>query len=226
MAYTFHGTRDLVMAPGRSVQTFPSGLVRVERRYLCRRTDAIRFRSDLAVGNALPGDGGAPAFDGLYIFPEAQEQAREDGFTEFQVTAYGRSNVFSLDAITRQSISATYPITRSTYDASENLLGQQSITANSVNEVFTVIGVLPASDSPASLFVAPSISNPLIIPAASGTPLVSGLETITTGTTTTLRETSISLTQESFESKSFGRWSEYTVVWRSRATVLEYVRPI
>ena len=226
MAYTYHGTTDLVMAPGRSVTTFPSGLVRVERRYMCRKENAARYRSDLAVGSPLPGDDGAPAFDGLYIFPEAQEQAREDGFTEFQVTAYGRSNVFSLDAITRQSISATYAIARSTYDARENLLGEESITAGSINEVFTVIGVLPASDSPASLFVAPSISNPLIIPTASGTPLVSGLETITTGTTTTLRDTSIYLTQESFESKSFGRWSEYTVVWRSRATVLEYVRPI
>jgi hypothetical protein len=75
---------------------------------MCRKEYAARYRADLAVGNPLPGDNGAPAFDGLYIFPEPQEQSRDDGFVEFRVTAYGRSNVFSLDGITRQSILSTY----------------------------------------------------------------------------------------------------------------------
>jgi hypothetical protein len=44
------------------------------------------------VGNPLPDDDGAPAIDGIYIFPEPQEQSRDDGFVEFRVTAYGRTN--------------------------------------------------------------------------------------------------------------------------------------
>lgn len=92
MAYTYHGTRDIITAPGRAVQTFPSGLVRVDRTYLCRRGDEARYRSQLAVGNPLPDDDGAPAIDGLYIFPGPQEQSRDDGFVEFRVTAYGRTN--------------------------------------------------------------------------------------------------------------------------------------
>jgi hypothetical protein len=40
----------------------------------------------------MPFDNGAPAFDGLYIFPEPQEIVRDDGFVEFRVTAYGRTN--------------------------------------------------------------------------------------------------------------------------------------
>jgi hypothetical protein len=41
----------------------------------------------------MPFDDGAPAIDGLFIFPEPQEQVRDDGFVEFRVTAYGRSLV-------------------------------------------------------------------------------------------------------------------------------------
>jgi hypothetical protein len=92
MAYTYHGTRNLVTAPGRSVQTFPSGLVRVERTYICRRGDEARYRSELAVGNLLPDDEGTPAIDGLYIYPDPQEQTKDSGFTEFRVTSYGRTN--------------------------------------------------------------------------------------------------------------------------------------
>ena len=40
----------------------------------------------------MPFDDGAPANDGLFIFPEPQEQVRNDGFVEFRVTAYGRTN--------------------------------------------------------------------------------------------------------------------------------------
>jgi hypothetical protein len=40
----------------------------------------------------MPFDNGAPAIDGLYIFPEPQEIVRDDGFVEFRVTAYGRTN--------------------------------------------------------------------------------------------------------------------------------------
>jgi hypothetical protein len=90
--YIYHGTRNLIALPGRAVTTFPSGLVRVDRTYACRTADAERYRREFAVGNLLPMDDGKPAFDGAYIFPEAQEEQSEDGFYRFKVSAYGRVN--------------------------------------------------------------------------------------------------------------------------------------
>jgi hypothetical protein len=92
MAYTYHGTTDLIALPNRTVQTYPSGLVRVERSFVCRKDLAARFRNTIKVNELMPFDDGAPAIDGLYIFPEPQETARDDGFVEFRVTAYGRTN--------------------------------------------------------------------------------------------------------------------------------------
>ena len=40
----------------------------------------------------MPLDDGAPAIDGLFIFPDPSEVVRDDGFVEFRVTAYGRTN--------------------------------------------------------------------------------------------------------------------------------------
>jgi hypothetical protein len=106
--YNYHGTRDLIAMPGRSVQTFPSGLVRVERSFMCRKDDAARYRNILRVNEPMPFDDGAPAFDGLFIFPDPQEQVRDDGFAEFRVTAYGRTNATGSQSIniTRGEFSA------------------------------------------------------------------------------------------------------------------------
>ena len=92
MAYNYHGTNGLIALPGRSIATFPSGLVRVDRTYACRTERANAFRQEFVVGTILPFDDGTPAIDGLYIFPDAQETQKEDGFTEFKVSAYGRTN--------------------------------------------------------------------------------------------------------------------------------------
>jgi hypothetical protein len=90
--YNYHGTRDLIVLPGRSVQTFPSGLVRVDRTYACRAEDANRFRQQFAVGNPLPFDDGSPAIDGAFIFPNATEESSDDGFYRFNVSGYGRTS--------------------------------------------------------------------------------------------------------------------------------------
>jgi hypothetical protein len=92
MAYTYHGTSNLIALPNRTVQTYPSGLVRVERSFVCRKDRVAKFRNTIRVNELMPFDNGAPAFDGLYIFPEPQEIVRDDGFVEFRVTAYGRTN--------------------------------------------------------------------------------------------------------------------------------------
>jgi hypothetical protein len=104
--YTYHGTRDLIALPGRSVQTFPSGLVRVERSFMCRKADVARYRNTFRVNEPMPFDDGAPAIDGLFIFPEPQEQVRDDGFVEFRVTAYGRTNADAL--LTKGFVQGTF----------------------------------------------------------------------------------------------------------------------
>jgi hypothetical protein len=99
MAYTYHGTSNLIALPNRTVKTYPSGLVRVERSYVCRKDDAGRNRSKFQVGDFLLDDDGAPSIDGLYIFPAAQEAVRDDGFVEFKVSAYGRINTTGREKI-------------------------------------------------------------------------------------------------------------------------------
>lgn len=81
----------LIPQPGRAVNTFPSGLVRVDQTYLGLTSQATTHRATLAVGNDMPDGDSSPCIDGLKIFPEVQERRREDGFTEYIVSAYGRA---------------------------------------------------------------------------------------------------------------------------------------
>ena len=93
MSYTIFTSNPtaLIAQPGRAVNTFPSGLVRVDQTYLGLTNQATTHRATLAVGNNMPDGDSSPCIDGLKIFPEAQERRREDGFTEFIVSAYGRA---------------------------------------------------------------------------------------------------------------------------------------
>jgi hypothetical protein len=97
MSYTlFNSTSaatDLIAQPGRAVNTFPSGLVRVDQTYLGLTANATAHRATLAVGNNMPDGDTSPCIDGLKIFPEVQERRREDGWTEYIVSAYGRVNL-------------------------------------------------------------------------------------------------------------------------------------
>ena len=76
----------------RTVSTFPSGLIRVDQSFACKTSAAATHRATLAVGAIFPGDSD-PAIDGLKIFPEPQEKRRNDGFTEFTVSGYGRTSM-------------------------------------------------------------------------------------------------------------------------------------
>ena len=93
MSYTIFTANptSLIAQPGRAVNTFPSGLVRVDQLYLGLTSEAATHRAILAVGNDMPDGDTSPCIDGLKIFPEAQERRREDGFTEYIVSAYGRA---------------------------------------------------------------------------------------------------------------------------------------
>jgi hypothetical protein len=74
----------------RTVSTFPSGLVRVDQTFICSTPNVATHRADLKVGNDFPGSS-EPAIDGLYIYPEVQENRRGDGFSELIASGYGRT---------------------------------------------------------------------------------------------------------------------------------------
>jgi hypothetical protein len=138
--YTYHGTRDLIALPGRTVQTFPSGLVRVDRTYACRAADAGRFRQQFAVGSPLPFDDGTPSIDGLFIFPDAQEEAGDDGFVKFRVSGYGRTNINGYDR--REFVQGTTNILRVSTSAEETT--QQESNLTTLNESIVRTFVLPS----------------------------------------------------------------------------------
>ena len=96
----------LIAQPGRAVNTYPSGLVRVDQTYLGLTSQATSHRATLAIGNNMPDGDSSPCIDGLKIFPEVQERRREDGFTEFIVSAYGRVNATGQKTFERKLFSA------------------------------------------------------------------------------------------------------------------------
>ena len=81
---------ELIPQGGRSVSTFPSGLVRVDQTFICSTPNVATHRANLKVGNDFPGSS-EPAIDGLYIYPEVQENRRGDGFSELIASGYGRT---------------------------------------------------------------------------------------------------------------------------------------
>jgi hypothetical protein len=142
--YTYHGTRNLIALPGRSVQTFPSGLVRVDRTYACQAADAGKYRPQFAVGNPLPFDDGTPSIDQMSIFPEPKEEQGSDGFVRFGVSAYGRVN-------TTGTTQSYFEEGRFTVNASS--VGSGAVTSNTfedlcVNEVAIVSYVAPNTNDP------------------------------------------------------------------------------
>jgi len=90
---------SLIATPGRTVNSFPSGLIRVDRKYVCTTSSAATHRASLIVGAEVPDGDDTPAIDGLYIHPQPSEVESGDGFTEFQVSAYGRVSTASPDML-------------------------------------------------------------------------------------------------------------------------------
>ena len=83
---------DLIATLPRTVDTFPSGLVRVNQVYVGRSDLNSTHRQLVQVGSTLPSGDNSPSIEPLRIFPEVAETKRSDGFTEYSVTAYGRAN--------------------------------------------------------------------------------------------------------------------------------------
>ena len=75
----------------KSVQPFRSGLVKVEQKYTALTSAIASGAASFALDSALSVT--SPAVDGLYVFPEPQWREMGGGFSEIQVTAYGRARL-------------------------------------------------------------------------------------------------------------------------------------
>ena len=93
----------LIPSSERTVTPFESGLCRVDHVYTCATASAQKHRVSLAVGASMPDGDTTPAIDGLNIFPTPQEVRRQDGFTDFIVSGYGRTDtkVKNFEPLTR-----------------------------------------------------------------------------------------------------------------------------
>ena len=110
---------ELIPQGGRSVSTFPSGLIRVDQTFICSTPNVATHRADLKIKGDFPG-GSEPAIDGLYIYPEVQENRRGDGFSELIASGYGRT-ADDLQNIRKQVFNGTLEMT-SGGDVGGNLL--------------------------------------------------------------------------------------------------------
>jgi hypothetical protein len=88
--YTRDG-EDIFELPGRTVNTFASGLVRVDTSYAIKTSNIQTARtSGFQLGSEITGDT-YPSVDGLYLYPDAQEVRKEYGITEMIASYYGRT---------------------------------------------------------------------------------------------------------------------------------------
>jgi hypothetical protein len=230
MSYIYHGTRDLIVLPTRSVQTFPSGLVRIERSFACRKEDAGKYRRDFEIGRKMPFDDGRPAIDGLFIFPDAQEQLRQDGFVEFRVTAYGRTN--AVGAYTRQgtpiTLNASYQ--EEFFDSSTNrriiqdrrIFIGAGVATNAIHR-FAAPAAEPVVFAPAPGVLGIAINNtPIqdiqIIPSTFSGSLIGKIRTQDSRSSDSVFAIGQSFVVGNVTRTNFGFWDEYVVDYRATAS--------
>jgi len=92
---------ELIPQGERTVSTFPSGLIRVDQSFIGATSNKEIHRSLLEVGNDMPGDQ-YPSIDALKIYPAVQEKRMADGFTEYIVSAFGRTSSKAGDLETKR----------------------------------------------------------------------------------------------------------------------------
>jgi hypothetical protein len=122
----------------RTVSTFPSGLIRVDQTFICPTSDAATHRAALAVGSDMPG-GSTPAIDDLKIFPKPQEKKLDNGFTEFIVSAYGRTNTVGRTTFEWKTFSESGTLKLNIGTANEMSYSVTAILQNKVKKVEKVI---------------------------------------------------------------------------------------
>jgi hypothetical protein len=164
----------------------------------------------------MPFDDGAPAIDGLFIFPDPQEQVRDDGFVEFRVTAYGRTRTQGDSTLEKGSELGQFYYINLVDDLPINF------TRLAINETYTLKFVVATEQSTASIITPPQIDNPVVLLAPFTTPVVPGdyprgftlgIDGVTLFPVTERIRVNIGLV--SYSSTSFGRWLEVVIVYKS-----------
>lgn len=74
----------------KNIQSFASGLFRVDQEYIVPTATALTDGAALVRGAVLT-DTTSPAVDGLYIYPDPQWSDGGEGFSTIAVSAYGRT---------------------------------------------------------------------------------------------------------------------------------------
>lgn len=126
---------QLIAQGDRTVSTFPSGLIRVDQSFMCANADAASHRSLLSVESSFPS-GNEPSIDGVYVYPDVQEKKRSNGFTEFIVSGYGR-----------------------TQDSLQNL--QKRV--NTIQAVAAVEFAIPGTNDPKGIFISNNVASGFIV---------------------------------------------------------------
>ena len=92
MAYNYHGTDGLIALPGRTVQAFPSGLVRVDRKYACRTASIDKFLGLFQIEGFLPfekfRDPSPSQLDAPRIFPNPTVENNDNGYSIISASGY------------------------------------------------------------------------------------------------------------------------------------------
>ena len=224
MSYTlFNSTSaatDLIAQPGRAVNTFPSGLVRVDQVYLGLTANAAAHRAILAVGNDMPDGDTSPCIDGLKIFPESQERRREDGWTEYLVSAYGRtaSPGKSFMGINLQVIkfSVRFIYTNLPQDSSSPP-GMVLVDALVASDTLTKSFVVTSTTSASSIAMPTSVTLTSTTQSNTLESIKESLEARYSGCTVTLPDLSQKLNSQviitSLSRTPYGQFDELTITW-------------
>jgi hypothetical protein len=155
--FNSYNASELIPQAGRTVTTFPSGLIRVDQSFLTESSALFTSRALVAVGNDAPGGDSSPSVDGLKIFPEAQELRREDGFTEFIVSSYGRTaspgaSVLGVEVVT---LNASYSFTYTPTPPEAPQTWNWSIKEEWLVDTFTTVKTMLASEANATISITP-----------------------------------------------------------------------
>lgn len=172
----------------------------------------------------MPFDDGAPAIDGLYIFPEPSEVVRDDGFVEFRVTAYGRTSIFSNANIEKSSTKSEYFII--------DFRGEGEpirFSLPSINDIFIIRGVIPSDTPTVRILTPPTVSDLSVYDVVNGFQLVEQVVVNKNfaslgGVFSNLTEdTQIRLRLDSYQSTNFGLFSEYSITWQAVGVVRKFL---
>ena len=90
----------------KRIQSFASGLLRVDQEYMVPTATAFTDGAAFVRGAVLT-DTTSPAVDGLYIYPDPQWSDGGDGFSTIAVSAYGRTQTTVQDLTQEQGATST-----------------------------------------------------------------------------------------------------------------------